>query len=439
MSKYYKFSLFRGHIIIMTDLKDIKRPGIALIKLVEATGILLGAESRQVSYFKVPTPSRYDATIEQLSQNYNDVINNLVNIKINGISNDQAHDLYEKMLEPGFDYDEAINNGGSRCRELFDLVFYLLSQIQEDSERYPVQSNNVYFLMDGSRVSYLAFDVATHIFNHGVCFAGVVDIVNEDGISENPGFANSLCLDLDRRFYSHFKLERHRCDVKLLQSTEETIMETTKSSITQRNTSIVVLGINERDMFQSRQQAMMKWALWNTDLTVVVVKAQASPRPFDVVITPKTYLIYLNENTNVVDYLTRASICMRATDSFVVLMIVDDSAPVGDLQDTRFGLGGRSGWVDSIENPSKKLVQGWNQPAIDSMKSEVEKFISWSRIEGKLRIEVKSKYRPVSQDICKYATQEAAEVIVLGREHVPRDMVMECIRSNELSTIAVIK
>ena len=89
------------------SLASIKRPSLALIKLVESTGILLGIQKKygEKSRYKAPTPTNYDETVQKLSDDFYGCMSLISSMDISTIPNDVASELYEKTVEPGFDYE----------------------------------------------------------------------------------------------------------------------------------------------------------------------------------------------------------------------------------------------------------------------------------------------------------------------------------------------
>ena len=114
------------------DLRLKKRPGIAFIKLVEATGILLGiSKQTEKSIYKAPAPSNYDKTIDYLSQDFYNVLIYMAYLKSEDITNEVSVEMFLKIQEPGFDYEAAIIDGGLCMRELFDAVYCIISNLQD--------------------------------------------------------------------------------------------------------------------------------------------------------------------------------------------------------------------------------------------------------------------------------------------------------------------
>ena len=146
------------------SITDIKRPSVAMIKAIEAIGILLRVpQSSQKSMFKAPVPSNYDATVALLQEDFYNVVNTLSAYESTAIPNDMASKLFSKTLEPGFDYEAAILSGGLICRELFNLLVLLIQKLQSDPYRIPVQTKNVLLIYDGSLASYKALDCLSHV------------------------------------------------------------------------------------------------------------------------------------------------------------------------------------------------------------------------------------------------------------------------------------
>lgn len=153
----------------MAELKDLKRPSLSLIKLVESIGILLNIpKSTNKSSYKAPLPSNYDATVLRLHENFNAELTYLSNLSTSDLTNEVASMFYNKTLEPGFNYEDAINSGGLLTRELFNCMMLIYIRLQSDINRLPIFEQTISVIVDGSRASYVAFDTACHIHNHGL-------------------------------------------------------------------------------------------------------------------------------------------------------------------------------------------------------------------------------------------------------------------------------
>lgn len=208
----------------MTSIAQIRRPPISLIKLVECIGtLLLIPKSKEKSIFRAPLPSNYDNTVEQLKIDFYGVLNKISTLQSSDISNEVASDFYNKTLEPGFDYEDAINAGGLLIRELFNVVYLILLRLQADTNRLPISNHSITVLVDGSRSSYVAFDTACHIHNHGLLNILAFTVEDENEISSSH--SEHLLRDLSRRCKSHYKFADHtysvqtlRCDIQNLEN-----------------------------------------------------------------------------------------------------------------------------------------------------------------------------------------------------------------------------
>lgn len=96
--------------------------------------------------------------------------------------------------------------GGLLIRELFNVVFLILLRLQSDGNRIPICKHNISVLVDGSRSSYVAFDTACHIHNHGTL--NIFAFAIEDDALDNSG-SSHLLNDLKRRCKSHYKFPDH--------------------------------------------------------------------------------------------------------------------------------------------------------------------------------------------------------------------------------------
>ena len=109
---------------------------MCMIKLVEAVGILLGVPpSQEKSKYKAPMPSNYDATINLLDENYGGYLTEVARMRSESLGNKVANELFAKTLEPGFDYEQAVNDGGLAARDLFNAIQLVMMSLVADNAR----------------------------------------------------------------------------------------------------------------------------------------------------------------------------------------------------------------------------------------------------------------------------------------------------------------
>lgn len=435
----------------MAELLKIKKPTLSLIKLIESVGILLRVPAtRDKSNYKAPTPSNYDKTVEILAGNFYGNLLALTSMVSSDIENKVASDFYNKLLEPGFNYEDAVNSGGLLVRELFNIVYYLLLNLQRDKDRIPIQLSNVGVLIDGCRASYVAFDTAAHIHNHGILHAITLTTSftnsNESSDSKNKKY---LINDIHRRCKQQYKLPEHA--YKVLSLDVDTIesnnihTENIEKVISDNNCDILSLGISDNNIGEDSVAALPLWAAWKFTGDVVFTKGTSHVRPFSVVNSERTFLIYLDCVNNYTETYYKAMKFMRPGDAVVLLTIAKDRIPVGDNRETRFGFGNRMGWIDS--DASSRVVPdtngsttlepnkiGWNDEQVEKIQENFESMISNSYMQGTIIIERSESYKTEEQIISKVAFGNGVDAIAI---RVPnnRGTVIDLVRENEKSII----
>jgi len=414
----------------MTDLNQ-KRPCLALIKLIEATGILLGIPlSDGKSRYKAPLPSNYDATISTLTSDFYGCLNTLSGLASSNISNEVASQLFLKMSEPGFDYEGAVNAGGLASRELFNSVFLILMQLQEDRIRPPLEYNNVLVMLNNAMASYIALDTATHVFNHGVCN---IAVVNEDvSANENEQY---IYKDAIRRCKQLYKLPDHRFNIQRHTVAAGDRVQLLQALIEELQIAIVVLGIEDSNFGEDTNEELKIWAAWNLKIPVVFTKDQSKTRPFSTVHSSRSFLICVKEDEDLEASFRQASKCFRHSDVVTVLQIAASRDPVGDWRDTRFGFGSRSGWVQE-DRTTGPITVGWNDAKISKFRESAETLLSKSQVAGKVRIEERNLLTSVSLEICRYAFEEAVDFVVLSKK-TSKSLITECCNDLPCSIILV--
>ena len=118
-----------------------------------------------------PMPSNYDHVVELLDENYGGYLTEIANLNSSLLSNKVANQLFAKTLEPGFNYENAVNEGGLVARDLYNAIIAIMMSLASDHSRIPIIQTNILVCINGKLSSYNAFDSATHFFKHGVITA----------------------------------------------------------------------------------------------------------------------------------------------------------------------------------------------------------------------------------------------------------------------------
>ncbi len=436
-----------NNLIIMSDLKSLKRPPISLIKLVESIGILLGVpRSTDKSAYKAPLPSNYDKTVELLSNNFYDKVQTLSNVVSAQIPNDVASLFYNKTLEPGFDYEEAVNAGGLMVRELFNIVYLVLLGLQTDENRVPVTEDSITVLVDGTRSSYAALDAAAHVHDHGllniITFLTSNDDESDDQLIEVH--RNHLVSDMTRRCKSHYKKAEHCYNITSITmrasdvSTQQ--IQTVRRALEELSCTVFVLGMPDCNIGEgsSSAAALAKWAVWEHSGDVVLCKGLSNVRPFTAVAVPRNYLLYVDSSHDPRQVFFKALKFLRPGDSLVLFTLVATRDPVGDNRDMRFDFGVRSGWVEegAVPRGNEADRSGWNDEQVGELTARLENMLSSSYLIGKVVVSRYSAQHSVAQSLCQTALEEGVDSVLLGLQH-NTDLIVETARESCCSLIVL--
>jgi hypothetical protein len=418
------------------DLKQIKRPSVPLIKLVEATGILLGVpKSTTKSKYKVPAPTNYDETVEFLSSKFYYAMNGLVTS--NNITNETAFEVYSKILEPGFDYEQAVNDAGLLGRELFNLVYYILQGLQASEVRLPVQQNNVIAVVDGTRASYKALDFATHAFSHGMCNVVALSVNN---VRRNNAalMKQYLYNDIKRRCIRQFKLSEHNLNVEsICVDSSSQVPKRIEEVIKRTSSDVLVVGMNDCNIGIDCEDELVNWACWESPLSVVLAKGRAKARDFDKVITQRVFQICVKSADDLKSIFLKSSTLMRPRDSLIMVSIIKVRGTKADDRTSRYDRGKRSGWITGPDQLVPDFTPDYEEEFVENMRKTMEEYIKGSQLPAKIRIEKEQPYRTIAQDLCQIALEENVDVMILKSEQF-RSVCVECARESPCS-IAIIK
>ena len=433
------------------DLRIKKRPGIAFIKLVEATGILLGIPKQiEKSLYKAPAPSNYDNTVEYLSNDFYNVLINMAYMTSADIPNEISVDMYLKIQEPGFDYEAAIIDGGLCLRELFDAVYCIISNLQEDKFRVPVRSANCIALVDGSRSSYTALDAAQHISNIGVLTATALIIDDDDRLNDDnymrihaenlpsPQLLHThLENDLSRRCKMQYKLADHQFQCKtLLANSTSDVIPLTAEMIKSTNCKKIVLGFEDCNLGLDTKTKINLWAAWECYLPVVFAKGRSKVRPFSMINHNKVFQVCV-KSLEYLDFMMENAVeFLRPGDFILFVTVLESREPKGDWRQQRFDYGSRSGWNTGPVCEQKSYHLGWNDHEIDILRNEMQSRLDRAQIPGTIRIERETHKNTISQVLVDVAIQEQSDMIILGYKG-RKDIIIEIGQEAPCSLIIV--
>jgi hypothetical protein len=421
----------------MISLKDVKRPNLAMIKIIEAIGILLQVPKSNVkSKYKAAVPSNYDATIEIISDDYNSVLNSLFALKATGIPNAIAKELFSKTREPGFDYENAVLAGGLQCRDLFNTLFLLIQRLQEDIFRIPIKACNSVMVSTGNRASYVALDVTSHLHDQGLCTV-LVFKPSETQYLDQVIDGDHLCSDLLRRGKHQYKKNDQNfsvINITTFDGLDMSLKNITQNYIAETNSNLLVLGA---DLFKSSDsmKELLDWACWDWNGVLICAKSSSRVLPFHALAMPRKYIFCIKNEQELEPFFLQCIQLMQPNDIACLLHVTDLSDPIGDWRDTRFNFGASYSWING-ETPAicSNGSIGWNDDSLERLQIKMQELIIAAKIYGTCKLINYSEYLTVGQQICNAAIEECADFIVISRGS-DREVSKECIDAAACSVI----
>lgn len=411
----------------MNRIKQLRRPPSSLIKVVECVGILLTLPKvYRKSKFKAPLPSNYDTTLDNLDDDFYEKLKILSEIESSDIDNDIAADFYNKILEPGVDYEDAVNVGGLVIRELFNAIFVVLMKLRGDSHRLPINNPNVLAMVDGTRASYVALDTAQHVSKHGILHI----LINSD----KQNVLTFLENDVKRRCKSHYKLPDFKYAVhspmsslnqSFLDTCEPPNFSTTDFSekgvlenyCGKTGAETIVLPYAEScGSFQFlSKDSYHHWAVWSYPGDVILTQNTSYVRPFTEVSCSRTFIVYIDTAHESHVTLLKALKYFRTGDCIVLVAIHPTRDPQGDTRELRFDFGERQQWIKTEAERQQVEANkvGWNDELIEKFCSEMDELIRKSFLNGRVRIEHAAARQSGAQILCSVARQENAQGIMM--------------------------
>ena len=418
----------------MSRLAEIRRPNAALITAVEAIGILLRIPTRMTkSAYKVATPTNYDETVTVLHTSFNQALDSLASLESKGIPNDIASELYRKLQHSPFDYEGAIAMGGLEARELFNILVYILDQLMEDPHRIPVGKTNVLTIVDGSRPSYVALDIAAHVHQHGVCVVGALSYSHTDTY-----MGSHLTYDLSRRLKEQYKLDEKSFNiVPIMSDSVKEIVEHVQELVSNYKCGIIAMGVDTSSANEDILALAVMYAAWNLPHLILLAKSVARVCDFESVQSPRKYMICV-KNAADLDIVFSSTRCfVNPHDTLVFAVVVESSDPIGDERDTRFGFGARfDKWASSrsVTDELQPDRLGWNIEANQKLEERMKFLLEKSQIPGSVVVATVDPTKTVAQLICDMAFQQECDVLVL-RRGVNQEVSRECLRRSHCNVL----
>lgn len=416
---------------------DIKKPHIAFIKLIEAIGIIFGTPKISRSKYKAPSPSNYDNTIELLDKEFSSCLLRLSCTESTDISSETASELFSKTLEPGFDYETAVNIAGLASRDLFNAVILIIDKLNSETHRIPIRKKNLLVIVDGSRPSYVALDTAAHIHRHGTCVVAAL-LVSGSGNVKGALIQTHLPTDLQRRCREQYKIEDHKFHIEVLTPHSlESVVDHIDDSMKANNCKILVLGIDTNLLGTENVSMTVQWASWKTTYVVVLVKSCCTTQPFTVVTMPRSYLLCVKTIDDIDTMFEAVVTLMRPGDTVTFISIVPDGEPYGDARETRYGFGTRMNWIaGATPEAFATNFQDWNAEANKVFYQRANELLKISHIPGSCVVRAQRIHTTVGQELCWFAQEASCDMMVL-RRGVDREVSTECIRDAACSIILI--
>ena len=430
----------------MSALASQKRPSPPVIKLVECVGILLRIPpSPEKSKYKAPMPSNYDHTVHLLEENYGGYLTEVARMRSDHLSNSVANELFAKILEPGFDYEQAVNDGGLVARDLFNAIQLVMMSLMEDVSRIPIVKTNVLVAVNGSMSSYNALDAGTHVFKHGMMIAMALT-VEESHDRRLAGMMKShLHQDLVRRCKLQYKLQEHcysviSAFVPQLNDVKHCLVQ----AIDEHNAHVLVYGLeNDRVFGEDGDGGIPKWLVTSPDVStsVLLTKKCSRARPFPSANITRTYMIYMDnvEDEDIIRAtFLKTLLFVRPGDRIILLALVSSSHPYGDGRVERLEMGTRAGmWVDGVQLPLEQpTCPNWNEATNAKISQCLQSLLITSQVEGLQRLEVRKVGSTDGALLSEYAVQEQADIIVI-RKNTHIEVLVETVTSAPCSVLVL--
>jgi hypothetical protein len=289
-------------------------------------------------------------------------------------------------------------------------------------------------LVDGSRASYVAMDVAFHAFSHGSCTVLAVSRSSDAGL-----LRSYLYEDVKRRCEEQFHVPSH-CNSLFSAEAESDhdVINLLMEKIEAVSCNLLVLGMNNCNLGLDTNQHIQFWAAWESDVDLMLVKGRAETRPFNALSSHRVFQVNVKKAEYLEDLVKRTKLMMRPDDVIVIVAILDVKGNRADNRRTRHDFGTRSGWVVGPTPPVEDFPESFAEEYEKTFRERMEKCIADCKLEGKVRVGYEDKTKTsVAENLLCIANEESSDVMVFKRE-LTRDVIVDCAREAPCS-IAVLK
>lgn len=437
------------HVTRMPRLAEIHRPSTALIKFVEAIGILIGSQVKSLkTRYRTPLPSNYSETIHHLSNNYDEIYKFISALDASALSNELSQQLYAKTQERGFHYGNALAEiSGDLIESLFAAVIRVLNALSSsDNGRIRVQGANVLIPMTGNKSSYAALDIGMHLLGHGLCFISAY--VDESFLGmKSEQTLKYLTRDVERRCSNQFKLSSDKMiiDATIAQNGEDIrlkVEETLLSAGAPGVIDILCVGLEDTNIGLNGASPLLMWAAWSAPVDVLLARTNSPIRPFSSLQMTRTVLIHYHLPSSVppLDVVEQSLRFIRPADFVLFVVSGERRTSRGDNQETRFDYGRRYNQATATAPPTPSYCYHTDDKALEECAELLQSYLTHAQAEGDVRVIRDIPAVSIAQQLVQISSEEHADLLVVKRSlgsdnERNRCLIVDCARDAPCSLV----
>lgn len=372
----------------MEALYQIRKPPKSVRIVIEAIGHLFRIEPVPSTKHRVPASSNYTPSITRLVEDYEGSLRSLQNIDVTTLGNDVVDLLIENVAQKEFNVDLSHIEGGEEVATLCAFVLDLMDRIYSSPGRKPIGKRRIMVAMDGSRMSYAAFEIASQLRGHNLLQVVHITDPTKDYLPPHlePQY---LLTDFEAR-----------CVRKAIPSSSFSVAvrakeqdQSTRDALQQAawnfKSDILILGSFGRkgpSIFQ--MGSVTDWSVRTIPVTTVIVRPE-SVVPDDTPIVgggpppvrPSLFMCAVDGSDVAADAMEMALFLMKPVDRLLVLHI-------------RI--------ADGTQGRSEDVVARYESRLANAM------------VDGRVVLEEKLGGKTISQQICQAVAREEASFLVMG-------------------------
>jgi nucleotide-binding universal stress UspA family protein len=365
--------IWTGAMQDLFELEGVDKPPKLTRIVIETVGALIGISGEE-------RETGYKATLNALLSDFDTCIARFQAVNISSISNVVADKLFTTTSDPNFVPEAAQSE---TIKELCEMLIKVMDRCLGDISRKPILQQKFLVAVDGSRMSYAAFDVACRLRGYGSLHICHIDDPTKNYLPAHltPSY---MKFDFEQRCVGKgVPLAKSKF---IVQSKDEGVH--TRSMILKaaekNSVDYLILGAFGRkgpSIFQIG--SVTDWSVRSSPLTTIIVKPQSTiPEG----VKPAMFVVAVDLSATASAAVTTALTLMKPTDQLRILHIdVEENDP-----------------------------DGYKPEKAEKMIETFTSMLEMALVDGAVVKQEKQPGKTISQQICAFTEESGGHFLFIG-------------------------